>query len=534
MRYSPLLFLLLLFPVSTHATTYYIDWGSGSDANSGTSKSTPWKRAPGMQGSADVVLAYETSHTESTNTDAAGDSFIFKGGVTWPNSCYSWVWRWGGGTGWVAGTSAVYFGVDATWYVGTAWARPVFDAGGIDVTANTKSSPETDNTMLRIYKSSGGYYTVDNLEFKGMAHLDDNEDRMLVLNANVGEIKNCYFHGWTRGGTATQDNFRVIATSYDTESLDTMVHHNIIDGADSSPIPGDMANATKGYIGHFYNNYIANVQNVLTNSFVSYVWGNTIKNLATVDDFDTTAHHNMYQSYGGAGKKSYVYNNYSSDVSGGATYLLYPTDSTLFYIFNNIAIGDLNQTLQLSSGELTTASNTAGFNIWNNTLQLDVSNDFAPINGSSSGYPVSVFSVKNNHIIANNSTISDGVNTAVESANLQQTNSAASSAGYVDSSTYPYAPQTDTGSGVDVGDDLSSICDGLVDYAPSYPSVSCMSDTTAGVEYDSVNHVILGDNRDAFLRGTAWDIGAYEYQQQRHAQIGAGTARLSNGTLQIN
>ena len=52
---------------------YYVDFSTGADTNSGTSKSTPWKHSPGMQGC--------TGSCASTSL-SPGDSVIFKGGVT--------------------------------------------------------------------------------------------------------------------------------------------------------------------------------------------------------------------------------------------------------------------------------------------------------------------------------------------------------------------------------------------------------------------------------------------------------------------
>src|SRR5205807_1579202 len=92
---------------------FYIDWVSGSDFNIGTSTSTPWKRAPGMQGFA------------GTYTHAAGDRFIFKGGVTWPSSVFSFVI---GNSG--TSVNRDYFGVDQTFFSGASWTRPIFDGGG--------------------------------------------------------------------------------------------------------------------------------------------------------------------------------------------------------------------------------------------------------------------------------------------------------------------------------------------------------------------------------------------------------------------
>lgn len=67
------LLILLAFGLApvAHATTYYADFDTGSDANNGTSTSTPWKRLPGM-----------TGETVTPNL-TAGDVVCLKGGVTW-------------------------------------------------------------------------------------------------------------------------------------------------------------------------------------------------------------------------------------------------------------------------------------------------------------------------------------------------------------------------------------------------------------------------------------------------------------------
>jgi hypothetical protein len=66
--------IVLLFSQMAMAATYYIDYVGGSDSNNGTTTSTPWKRCPGMPGFAGSY----------THDDTNGDTFIFKGGVTWP------------------------------------------------------------------------------------------------------------------------------------------------------------------------------------------------------------------------------------------------------------------------------------------------------------------------------------------------------------------------------------------------------------------------------------------------------------------
>lgn len=69
-----LVLILLLFASQAFSATYYIDYNAADDSANGTSTATPWKRAPGMTGFA------------GSYTHAAGDVFVFKGGVTWPSA----------------------------------------------------------------------------------------------------------------------------------------------------------------------------------------------------------------------------------------------------------------------------------------------------------------------------------------------------------------------------------------------------------------------------------------------------------------
>lgn len=124
-------------PVKAAATTYYIDYASGSDSYNGTSKATPWKHAPGMQG-------FSASYTHQ-----AGDVFIFKGGVTWGETNWKMTVNGGGTNG-----DPDYYGVDKTWYTGSSWARPIFDAESASISGN--------GIMIQV---EAGYVTFDNIEF---------------------------------------------------------------------------------------------------------------------------------------------------------------------------------------------------------------------------------------------------------------------------------------------------------------------------------------------------------------------------------
>src|SRR5437879_6293650 len=76
--------LLLTAATAAQAATYFIDDAGGSDSINGTSTSTPWKRAPGMQG---------CTATCAATTPQPGDRFILKGGVTWHRDALTWNWR---------------------------------------------------------------------------------------------------------------------------------------------------------------------------------------------------------------------------------------------------------------------------------------------------------------------------------------------------------------------------------------------------------------------------------------------------------
>src|SRR4051812_47525162 len=110
MRNFIFLCLLIIARVAA-AGTYYVDYSAGSDSNNGGSKSTPWKRSPGMVG-----FSGNYSHQP-------GDRFIFKGGVTWPRSCFQMHVIAGGSSD----TNRDYYGADQAWFAGSSFTRPLFD-----------------------------------------------------------------------------------------------------------------------------------------------------------------------------------------------------------------------------------------------------------------------------------------------------------------------------------------------------------------------------------------------------------------------
>ena len=61
-------------PIIVYASTYYVDYASGSDSRLGTSYSEAWKHCPGDLNATDNAASIRL---------VGGDSVIFKGGITY-------------------------------------------------------------------------------------------------------------------------------------------------------------------------------------------------------------------------------------------------------------------------------------------------------------------------------------------------------------------------------------------------------------------------------------------------------------------
>lgn len=164
--------------------TYYIDFVNGGDANNnGVTKNSPWKRHPYMTG------------FNGTYVHRDGDQFMFKGGVTWPASCFPMSISKGGSTEISTDTVNDYYGSDPTWFTGTAWSRPIFDfaySGGIGTSA-----------VIITVK----YVTIDNIEFKRFLCTSTGGGQIVNQNGwgatPLVLVKNCLFHDWQMPSATT-------------------------------------------------------------------------------------------------------------------------------------------------------------------------------------------------------------------------------------------------------------------------------------------------------------------------------------------
>lgn len=108
MNYPSVLVAVVLLAYASSklaAATYYVDYSSGSDANGGTSTSTPWKHCPGDS---------RATGNAAGKALSAGDTVIFKGGVSYTGTVSI---NWSGGSG----NPIIYDGNSAgTWGPGKA------------------------------------------------------------------------------------------------------------------------------------------------------------------------------------------------------------------------------------------------------------------------------------------------------------------------------------------------------------------------------------------------------------------------------
>src|SRR5579872_1103573 len=287
---------------SALATTYYVDFSSGSDSNNGTSKASPWKNAPGMHSCTGVC---------ASTTINPGDSIILKGGVTWPNS--SFLWNMPGGSS----SSPVYVGVDQTWYSGSSWTRPILSAQGSVISNNY-------NTMFNV----PSYVTIDNFEITGFYWTTASCSGAPygdcgIFNAgqrNGQTWENLYIHGWTHAGTNAQTSNGVIDVISTGGGGNSVAHDNVIVGTD---VPGDHSvNVFFNGPPIAYNNYIKQVSSAFIVSYATSVHDNHIEDIGPSycnTPFPQYAgycsHENAFEDNGDTGL--YFYNNTISNVNAG-------------------------------------------------------------------------------------------------------------------------------------------------------------------------------------------------------------------------
>jgi hypothetical protein len=491
MRKLSLLFTFLnffLFVGSASATTYYISYSSGSNANNGTSESTPWKTHPFMQS----ATACTGSGSAPNYSHSAGDQFVFKQGDSWPNACFDMAIQSGGS----AGNPDVYT-FDPAWgtpggTTGNA-GQPVgtyqFNAGGAAIHGS-----DGFNRFIAVNTSN---VTLNGIEFTGITWTGSpsygNVQGIYVGGSTNVTISKIYAHNWTHGGATSDTLSWVVGYAGNPYNAGDRVTGSVFDGAGAS----DSGEAVY-LIPNLDNNIVRNMSNGLLPNANAVVHDNQVGPINK--SFDASDHENCFEPVGlfpGFTSTNYFYNNVWHDcyavgilTQGGAS----SSGVEIDYIWNNVAYTGNVATIPLQFDSVSTSNSSSQIHAWNNTIyggsSLPCMRTVSRGNGN-----FGILDIQNNHCISDSSVISLGVggNIYTNNNNLLTASATASSLGFTSSETFAYSPTSSSSPTIGAGANLSVLA--LV------ATLSLDADTTFGGVRSTLLRPLLG----------AWDVGAYQF-----------------------
>jgi chitodextrinase len=494
-------------PTSTTVTastqpgrSFYIDYVSGNDSNNGSSKTTPWQHAPGMVGCTSVC---------ASTTPQPADNFIFKGGVTWPNSNFTWTISWSGSIG-----NPIYFGVDKTWYTGSSWTRPVFDLQS--TTAGSK------NIVVDLQTGGLGisYVTLDNLEMVNFRWTGSpTYGNAIGINLETSQnitLENVYFHSWTHDnpGGCTSGNCDamkvVVGSTSSPYNPGSIINDLTCDGAPSGTDSGMCTYAVPAV----ENSTAQNMSNgfLLNGATVTFA-GNTVGPIN--QSYDTGNHENCVETTGAS--TVYFSNNLIHDCTAvsvftGGGIAAPETD----YIWNNIIYNSVPGPVYIDTSPVATGSAY----LYNNTFVATSSGSCVEIVQRSKG-DLANFVEENNNCISDNGTATHamvcdktwnsggcaGATTETLATNVVMSHAAAASQGFTAGNSY--SETSVSNSTVQIATNLTSLCSGSL-------ASLCTS--------------FNGLTRPA---SAAWDAGAYQLDTIPPS-VPTGLAATPVSTSQIN
>lgn len=479
-------FLLLAPAVS--ATTRYVDYVGGADTNTGTSTGSPWKRAPGMQGCANNCASF---------TPAADDTIVLKGGVTWPNVAFTWNWTWSGTSG-----HPITIGVDATWYTGGSWSRPIMDAQHAAITGGGHNEFfNADNTTDVV---------VDNLEWKGYywTGSPSGSDRVFMewYQAQRCTVSHNYFHGWFHMGNSDGDVLLIVYG--DTTSpyvAGCHLSYNVWDGSDSTNDETGL-HGDSGAAMYAWSNADHNVITGLTNGLLGADTGGLTWNDNIVgpinQSFDAGNHENCAEPNGGGGDANpvYIYNNVFYNCT--AVNVLTPGSGSpqTVYFWNNVLYQtSVAYVAGVSIDDYATAANIKFYG-YNNTIYSASGTGSCFRLASRGNGPIGVFDVRNNHCIGSALYVADVPPGATAITNMNNVTSTSTS-NFKTSAPSIYSPSNGSAVTVGAGADLSSLATGAL--------ASLANATTYACTYQTSDHTAACPAQVAAARSAPWDVGAY-------------------------
>jgi hypothetical protein len=453
-----------MYPAAQTGRTFYIDYVNGSNANSGTSRSSAWKTHPYMQNAS----ACTSTGAGPSYSHAPGDRFVFKGGVSWPASCFPVVISSGGSSSTVRDT----YGTEPSWFNGSSFSKPKFDGQGVSL-----------NTMVRIRASN---ITFDNFDITNWKILISGlcSGGINIENVSNVLISNLYLHDWIASGKQNlsgHDYGGVIGCSYntirqnvwltDSEVEDDVLAPNWM-GACFRKISADRVNC------HHLTEGVVDLGIVRNSEFHHITMGGL-----TYDSGG--AHTNIIENEGNS--EGAIYNNLFHDNKGGVNFLT----CNNITIYNNVFWNNQwnNEIfIDTNCGSLSTSTS----NVYNNTVACNPNFSCFAIEERGLGR-LGNLNLRNNLWITTGSTVDlgPGVVNNNSSNNIKLTPTQAASLGYTAAN--KYQPIADSSPTVDAGANLTSVCAGL---------------DTAGYPFTPLCKDVLGMARPT---SGPWDVGAYQF-----------------------
>jgi hypothetical protein len=536
----------------------YFIAANGSDANSGTSESSPWLHAPGMPNCTGNCAA---------NKPAAGEGFIFRGGDTWhfgnsgasPYTGGTWDMyslNWGTGSTCIgfglATSGCIYYGVDTTWFTGASWVRPILTGDNPTSTSLVASCkyqvPNTGQYVTNTLVSMAPNSIFDNFEMTGLCSNDGSPNSgttdTYIANLTSGTagtgmsiMQNVYIHGWTATTTAgLADNNQpgtLIGGGFNgLQSFD----HIVIDGQDSNP--GSFAWGTFPSFYHFRDS-IVRYTNQGVGQWCHDIHDNIFEHLYNHNP-GSGSHTNILEcnsdSTGNGANEptntpNVFYNNIvrhddSSYAGSGQVHLWFCPGSVPEYWFNNLMYDvALGNDWDYAGPPIYTCSNTGGQFMFNNTL-VDVQQPCSVSNVNHGGQYLTVLDeLLIDTSFDSGSTACTGIS---DSTNISMSDSAATQQGYTSGSggtsggtntcandVTPCAPTAPSNSTVGKGANHQAYCTALAAFS-SEPAIgtdaanACKFGTTDGCAYDTSKHAMTCPAQAPAARSAinAWDVGA--------------------------
>jgi hypothetical protein len=352
-------------------TTYYIDNFSGSNQNNGIFKNSPLQNAPGMNGcSGNCSLIQLTP----------GDRVIFKGGGTWNEFAFPFIIKASGSTG-----NPIYFGVDATWFSGAAWSRPLFDLSGAIWTFAPVLASQVHDVIF------------DGFEIRNEL-IDSANDwpprsSISVDGGSSVAIQNVYIHSWgIQSPQPSSDQFPFGGIAFYNGSTGGSVTNSTLDGG----IGNDSGTAIYGGAS-IQGNIVKNVPNgILVFDTGADVSGNQVYNI------NSSANPNARANAMIVSDSANVYNNIIHDLAPAA-YAIYLQSAShdsgnTQYVYNNLVWNTGgNSPIVIDSQQMLFESTSHQF-IYNNTFSGGLAAGCITV--VTQYLPPTNLSVQNNHCIS--------------------------------------------------------------------------------------------------------------------------------------